>query len=232
MIDFGGKTVREVMTPRPNIVAIGDDKTLEDLRQLVISEQYSRIPVFKGTLDNMQGFVHVRDMFEVDYERRLKKKVREVMRPLEAVPETKQVGELLREMQRDARHIVVVVDEYGNTAGLATLEDLVEEILGEIRDEHEPARDVEEENGGAYVMAGTYDLDHLKDLVSFEPSSSTEATTVGGLVTEWFGYVPSPGEVLEREGIRIEVLAASDLRVDRVRLAKLPSEAAESPANA
>jgi CBS domain containing-hemolysin-like protein len=223
VIDFGEKVVREVMTPRPNIVAISEDKTLEELRQLVISEQYSRIPVFKGNLDNIQGFVHVRDMFEVDYERRLKRKVREIMRPLDPVPETKPVDNLLREMQRDGKHMVLVVDEYGGTAGLVTMEDLVEEIFGEIRDEHEPAHDFRKEPGGAYVMAGTYDLDHLKELVSFEPSNATEATTVGGLVTEWFGYVPSPGEVLEREGIRIEVLASSDLRVDKVRLAKLPA---------
>jgi CBS domain containing-hemolysin-like protein len=221
VLDFGEKTVREVMTPRPNIVAIAEDKTLEELRQLVISEQYSRIPVYKGSLDNMQGFVHVRDMFEIDYEKRLKRRVREIMRTMDAVPESKPVDALLREMQRDGKHIVLVVDEYGNTAGLVTMEDLVEEILGEIRDEHEPALDVQQDADGAYVMAGTYDLDHLKDLVAFEPAHSTEATTVGGLVTEWFGYVPSPGEVLEREGIRIEVLAASDLRVDRVRLAKL-----------
>lgn len=223
VIDFKDKVVREVMTPRPNIVAISEDKTLEELRQLVISEQYSRIPVYKGSLDNMQGFVHVRDMFELDYERRLKRKVREIMRPLDAVPETKPVNELLREMQRDGKHMVLVVDEYGNTAGLVTMEDLVEEIVGEIRDEHEPAADYQKDADGAYIVAGTYDLDHLKELVAFEPAESTEATTVGGLVTEWFGYVPSPGEVLEREGIRIEVLAASDLRVDKVRLAKLPS---------
>lgn len=224
VIDFKDKVVREVMTPRPNIVAISEDKTLEELRQLVISEQYSRIPVYKGSLDNMQGFVHVRDMFEVEYERRVKRRVREIMRPLDAVPESKPVNDLLREMQRDGKHMVLVVDEYGNTAGLVTMEDLVEEIFGEIRDEHEPPSDYRKAGDGAFVLAGTYDLDHLKELVAFEPPESTEATTVGGLVTEWFGYVPSPGEVLERDGIRIEVLAASELRVDKVKLAKLAAE--------
>jgi CBS domain containing-hemolysin-like protein len=224
VIDFKDKVVREVMTPRPNIVAISEDKTLEELRQLVISEQYSRIPVYKGSLDNMQGFVHVRDMFEVEYERRVKRRVREIMRPLDAVPESKPVNDLLREMQRDGKHMVLVVDEYGHTAGLVTMEDLVEEIFGEIRDEHEPPSDYRKAGDGAFVLAGTYDLDHLKELVAFEPPESTEATTVGGLVTEWFGYVPSPGEVLERDGIRIEVLAASELRVDKVKLAKLAAE--------
>lgn len=224
VIDFKDKVVREVMTPRPNIVAISEDKTLEELRQLVISEQYSRIPVYKGSLDNMQGFVHVRDMFEVDYERRVKRRVREIMRPLDAVPESKPVNDLLREMQRDGKHMVLVVDEYGNTAGLVTMEDLVEEIFGEIRDEHEPPSDHRQGPDGAFVLAGTYDLDHLKELVAFEPPASTEATTVGGLVTEWFGYVPSPGEVLERGGLRIEVLAASELRVDKVKLTKLAAE--------
>jgi putative hemolysin len=228
VIEFGDKTVRQVMTPRPNIVAMSEDKTLEDLRQLVINEQYSRIPVFRGTLDNIVGFVHVRDMFEIDYQQRVKRKVREVMREIDAVPETKAVDVLLREMQRDGKHMVVVVDEYGGTAGLVTMEDLVEEIFGEIRDEHEPGQDVAEDGDGGYVLSGSYDLDNLHELVEFRPEESTEATTIGGLVTEWMGHVPQAGECVEREGIRIEVLAASDLRVERVRLSRTTAPTEES----
>jgi CBS domain containing-hemolysin-like protein len=225
VIEFGDKTVREVMTPRPNIVAIAEDKTLEDLRQLVINEQFSRIPVYRASIDNIVGFVHVRDMFEADTAQRSRRKVREIMREIDAVPESKPVGDLLREMQRDGKHMVVVVSEYGSTAGLATMEDLVEEILGEIRDEHEPALDVTREPDGAFLLSGSYDLDNLHELVEFRPVESTEATTVGGLVTEWMGHVPQPGESVAREGIRIEVLAASDLRVERVRLYRIESEA-------
>lgn len=226
VLEFGDKTVREVMTPRPNIVAIAEDKTLEDLRQLVIHEQYSRIPVYRGSIDNIVGFVHVRDMFEADTAQRARRRVREIMREIDAVPETKPVGDLLREMQRDGKHMVVVVSEYGATAGLATMEDLVEEILGEIRDEHEPALDVTAEGDGVYLLSGNYDLDNLHDLVHFRPSESTEATTIGGLVTEWMGHVPQPGESVSRDGIRIEVLAASDLRVERVRVSKAVDETA------
>lgn len=220
VIEFKEKTVREVMTPRPNIVAIHEDKNLEELRQLVINEQFSRVPVFRGSLDNIVGFIHVRDMFEIDGQQRAKRKVREIMREIDAVPETKLVLDLLREMQRAGAHMVVVVNEYGGTAGLATMEDLVEEILGEIRDEHEPSQDVLKEPDGSYIVSGSYDVDHLHELFAFERTAGTESTTIGGLVTEWMGRVPQAGEFVEKEGLRIEVLASSELRIDRVRLSR------------
>jgi putative hemolysin len=227
VIEFGDKTVREVMTPRPNVVAISDEATLEELRQLVINEKYSRIPVFRGALDNMVGFVHVRDMFEVDNAQRNRRRVRDIMRDLDAVPETKPAGLLLREMQRDGKHMVAVVDEYGGIAGIVTMEDLLEEVFGEIRDEHEPTADVIKEADGSFIVAGTFDLDHLSDLLMFTPGDSTEATTIGGLVTEWTGHVPQAGEFVERDGLRIEVLAASDLHVDRVRLSRAEADLEE-----
>ena len=228
VVAFGDKTVREVMTPRPSIVAIGQDQSLEDLRQLVIHEQYSRIPVFEKDIDSIVGFVHVRDMFEVEEAERPKRRVRELLREIKQVPETKPVKALLDEMRHAGAHMCVVIDEYGNAAGLATMEDLVEEILGEIRDEHEPQLDVVPEGEGVYVVSGSFDLDHLAELFEFHPDEETESTTVGGLATEWFGRVPHPGESIEREGIRLEILASNDLRVDRVRIARVP-EASETP---
>jgi len=219
VVAFGGKTVREVMTPRPNVIAIESTRSLAQLRELVIEHQYSRVPVYEGTIDHIVGFVHVRDMFELSEEDRKNRVVKELMRPIRYVPETKPVNDLLREMQQDGAHMVIVIDEYGNTAGLATMEDLVEEILGEIHDEHEPERDVYPE-GDSYVMSGSLDLDRLEDLLGFRPQEKTESTTVGGLVTEWTGHVPHAGEVVEREGIRIEVLAGNDLRVNQVRVSK------------
>jgi CBS domain containing-hemolysin-like protein len=221
VVEFGDKTVREVMTPRPNIVAIEKGKSLEELRQLVIHEQYSRIPVFDGTIDNIIGFVHVRDMFELDEEERKTRKVEELVRELKPVPETKRVSELLKEMQASGAHMAVVVDEYGNTAGIATMEDLVEEVFGEIRDEHEPASDVTREPDGSLVVSGSYELDRLEELIGFRPQEETESTTIGGLATEWLGRVPNRGERIEREGIRIEVLAGSDRRVEKVRISRL-----------
>src|SRR5208337_2600543 len=200
VVAFGSKTVREVMTPRPKIVAIEASRSLEDLRELVIHEQYSRIPVYEQTFDNIAGFVHVRDMFELDEADRQGRQVRELMRPIRLVPETKPVNDLLREMQEAGAHMAIAIDEYGNVAGLATMEDLVEEILGEIHDEHEPERDVTEEAEGQFVTAGSLDLDRLHDLLGFRPAEDTESTTIGGLVTEWLGHVPKAGESVERDG--------------------------------
>jgi CBS domain containing-hemolysin-like protein len=118
--------------------------------------------------------------------------------------------------------MAIVVDEYGNTAGLVTMEDMVEEILGEIHDEHEPERDVVEESQGTYVVSGTVDVDRLHELLAFRPQEEPESTTIGGLVTEWLGHVPHVGETVERDGIRLEVLAGNELRVDQVRVSRVP----------
>ncbi|HTP34939.1 MAG TPA: hemolysin family protein [Candidatus Acidoferrales bacterium] len=221
VVEFGDKVVREVMTPRPNIVAIAAESTLEQLRQLVITEQYSRIPVFEQTIDNIVGFIHVRDMFELEEEEREKRTVRELVRPIMLVPETKPVSALMRQMQHENTHMVIVVDEYGNTAGLATMEDLLEVIIGEIRDEHEPESDIKEDGNGGYIVSGSFDLDRVADLVhEFHREEDIESTTVGGLVSEWLGHVPRPGESTDRDGIRIEVLDADELRVTQVRIGK------------
>jgi len=221
VVEFGDKTVREVMTPRPNIVAVAADQSLENLRQLVITEQYSRIPVYEAGIDHIIGFVHVRDMFELDEDERQGRTVRELLRPIRFVPETKPVNDLLKEMQQDRAHMAIAVDEYGNTAGLVTLEDLVEEVFGEIQDEHEPVADVVEESSGHYVVSGNYSLDRLEELLDFRPAEEPESTTAGGLVSEWMGHVPRPGESVERQGIRIEVLKSNDLRVEQVRVSKV-----------
>jgi magnesium and cobalt exporter, CNNM family len=220
VVAFGDKTVREVMTARPRVVAIQQDAPLEELRDLAIREQFSRIPAYEETIDQVVGFVHVRDMFELEEDQRAARKVRDIMRPIRAVPETKPVNDLLREMQEEGAHMAVVVDEYGSTAGIVTMEDMVEEIVGEIHDEHEPERDFHEEPDGSYVVSGSFDLGRLGDLLDFHPQEDTESTTVGGLITEWLGHVPVAGEETERDGISIRVLAANNLRVDQVRVAR------------
>ena len=224
VVEFGDKTVREVMTPRPNIVAVAADQSLENLRQLVITEQYSRIPVYEHGIDHIIGFVHVRDMFELDEDEREGRTVRELMRPIRFVPETKPVNNLIKEMQQDRAHMAIVVDEYGNTAGLVTLEDLVEEVFGEIQDEHEPVEDVVEDGPGRYIVSGNFSVDRLQEMLDFRPAEEPESTTAGGLVSEWLGHVPSPGEFVEREGIRIEVLKSNDLRVEQVRVSKAEAQ--------
>jgi len=169
--------------------------------------------------------VYVRDMFELDEQDRHGRLVKELARPIRAVPESKPVNDLLREMQHDGAHMAIVIDEYGNTAGLVTMEDMVEEILGEIHDEHEPERDVQKESDDSFVVTGSLDLDRLHELIGFRPHDETESTTIGGLVTEWLGRVPHVGEKAEREGIRIEVLAGDELKVEQVRVSKVEEEA-------
>ena len=220
VVEFGDTTVREVMTPRPNIVAISENASIEDLRKLVIHEQYSRIPVYKTSIDDICGFVHVRDVFELDEESRANKTVATLKRPIRFVPETKPVRDLMREMQQDNTHMVIVIDEYGNTAGLASMEDLVEVIVGEIRDEHEPGSDVTPVGDGSFLVSGSFDVARLHDLFEFRPQEEAESTTIGGLLSEWLGRVPVAGESVERDGIHAEVLAGNDLRVEQVKLRK------------
>ncbi len=220
VVAFGDKTVREVMTPRPSMVTVCVEVTLEELRKLVIHEQFSRIPVYEGSIDQIIGFIHVRDMFELDQQERTRQTIRDVVRTVKFVPESKPVNDLLREMQQDGNHIAIVVDEYGSTAGLITMEDMMEEIVGEIRDEHEPGHDVQPDGENGFIVAGSFDVDHLHDLVAFRADEGTESTTVGGLMTEWMGHVPQAGEIVKRHGISLEVLASNGLRVDKVRISK------------
>lgn len=229
---FGEKTVREVMTPRPNMVTISADKTLEELRELVVKEQYSRIPVYGKSIDEVTGFVHVRDMFEVSEQDRATRLVKELQRKVTLVPETKPVDDLLRDMQKAGQHMSIVVDEYGNTAGLVTMEDLVEQIVGEIHDEHDPERDTIRQDDGSFILSGNFEVDLLEELVGFSGDHESESTTVGGLITEWLGHVPAKGEAAEKDGLRIEVLSSSDLRVEQVRISR-PEAVAEatSPAD-
>ncbi len=220
VVALGDKTVREVMTPRPNIVAIRQDATIEEFRALAIENHFSRIPVYESSIDDIIGFVHVRDMVKLDYEDRARRTVRDLVRPTKFVPETKPVAGLFREMQRDNVHMAIVVDEYGDTAGLVTMEDVVEEVFGEIHDEHDWPADVVQEADGVYLISGHVDLDRLHDLLEFRPGEQTESTTVGGLVTEWLGHVPPVGETVERDGIRIEVTAGDERHVLQVRVSR------------
>jgi CBS domain containing-hemolysin-like protein len=224
VVEFGDKTVREVMTARNAMVVVQADRTLAELRQLVIEAQYSRFPVYEDDLDQIIGFVHVRDMFEVGDSDLDKRTVRELIRPIRAVPESKPVSRLLKELQAESTHMAIVVNEYGNTAGLVTLEDVMEEIFGEIRDEHEPEHDIESDGNGGFIVPGSLDLDRLDEIIGYRPEPEPESTTVGGLIAEWAGHVPRVGEVVEEDGILMEVLAGNELRVDKVRVCRKETE--------
>ena len=229
VVAFGDKRVREVMTPRPSVIGVDVADTLENVRRISREHQFSRMPVFEGSLDRVVGFVHVRDIYEAAEEGG---GIREIVRHIETVPETMPVARLLRELQERGEQIVCVADEYGRMAGLASMEDLMEEVFGEIRDEHEPQADAERQSDGSVIVSGSFDLDNLEEEFNFRPGPGVEATTAGGLASEWYGAVPRPGIVIERDGLRMEVLAADDFRVDRVKISAAPAAAAETSSTA
>jgi CBS domain containing-hemolysin-like protein len=224
-VEFGDKLVKDVMTPRPQVFAVKDSTTLEGFLVQLRDHNYSRVPVYSGTLDNVTGIAFSHDLLQItDIEARIRT-VATIQRPATFVPETKKGYELLREMQREKQHMRIVIDEYGAVAGLVTIEDLLEQIVGEIRDEHEtevPREDPVREDSGAWVVSGSFPVDQLADLFGegFEAPEDYEATTVGGLVSEIEGRIPLAGEVVElkQSGLRVEVIASTDRRTDRVRI--------------
>ena len=223
VVEFGDKTVREVMTPRPDVIAVPVGMTIAELTDQLKTHPYSRIPVYEGDVDHIKGIVYAKDLMQVADVEAHTKTVRDLMRPeVYFVPETKFGSELLREMQRDNARLAIVIDEYGGVAGLVTIEDLVEEIVGEIRDEHEEG-DVVNESDTSYIFNGNTDVDLLEKLLGVRPEEK-EATTVAGLVSELAGHIPKAGEVFQEKGLRFEVLESTERRVDRVRVSLQPKQ--------
>ena len=218
VVEFGDKIVREVMRPRPEVFAVSATTTVAQLTEMLRQRTYSRIPVYEHDLDHIVGIVHAHDLLQVPDSEAAHRRVRELMKTgLYFVPETKRGSQLLREMQRQNIRMAIVVDEYGGFAGIVTVEDLVEEIVGELRDESEAKTDLVRESENSYVVPGNMDVDRLDELFGIRVDDY-EATTVSGLVTEIAGHIPQPGEVLERDRLRFEVLDATSRRVQRVRI--------------
>jgi CBS domain containing-hemolysin-like protein len=232
VIEFGEKRVRDVMTPRPDVIAIRSTASLEDLRELIIKTKFSRLPVYDKSLDDVVGIVFARDMLEVPDRDRPHRNVRELMRAALFVPETKFGSDLLKEMQRKNQQMAIVIDEYGLMAGLVTAEDLVEEIVGEIGEEdRRPAPDVLREVGGAMILRGSVPIDKIAELFGVSLESAAEqanATTVAGLLNSLAGHVPRTGEVIDSDGLRFEVLEANQRKVLRVRARRAAADAASS----
>ena len=245
VVEFGDKVVREVMTPRPEIFAVPQTLTLKEFTAAIEQKPFSRVPVFRESLDDVTGIAFAHDLLQVTDEDAETRTIAQIQRPAAFVPETKMVAELLREMQSEKQHMRIVIDEYGGVAGIVTIEDLLEAIVGNIADEHdEPEHDDTpvRENNGAYVVTGAFELSRLRDLFADQfsaarsgPGDETErdtrddptalrlpdhyeSTTVGGLVSELAGHIPLPGEVVEEDGLRLEVLASTDRRIDRIRV--------------
>jgi putative hemolysin len=289
-VEFGDKVVLEVMTPRPEIFSVPGTLTLQEFTATINEHAFSRVPVYNGSLDHVTGIAFAHDLLKVLDAEANTRSVAQIQRPAAFVPETKKVAELLREMQREKQHMRIVIDEYGTVAGLVTIEDLLEAIVGNIADEHdEPEADdapIREPNG-AYVVTGSFELSRLRDLFADQFDSTTrrpaaaiisdevephpadspeaydlrnirahdlrdrmdpldpvddraprdtrddptavrlpehyESTTLGGLVSEIAGHIPLPGEVVEEDGLRLEVLASTDRRIDRIRVSLIAS---------
>ncbi len=222
-LEFGDALVREVMTPRVEIAAIERSATLGALRELVARSKHSRIPVYRDSLDHIEGVVHIKDIIPLLGMGNDGAGLEALVRPAHFVPESKRVSELLRQMQRSRQHLAIVVDEYGGTAGLVTIEDLLEEIVGEIADEHEREDEIVREGEGVYLASGLADLDRIEELFG-KPLANGDADTLGGLIFSALGRIPERGEALEVQGIRMEVVDADGRRIYRVRLS--PSTAA------
>jgi CBS domain containing-hemolysin-like protein len=227
-VEFGDKVVREVMTPRPTVFAVPGTITLEQFLDLIRAHPYSRVPVYAESLDNVTGIAFAHDLLQISDADARSRTVAAIQRPATFVPETKKVNELLREMQREKQHMRIVIDEYGGVAGLVTIEDLLEELVGAIRDEHEDedVSSVIKEPGGSWVVPGNLENGRVEEILGgFDLPEDVEATTIGGLVSEAAGRIPQAGEVVEGFGLRFEILSSTDRRVNRLRVSRVAATA-------
>jgi len=220
IVDFGDTLVREVMTPRPDIHAIPADTSVAELRAIFREQEYSRFPVYKDNLDNIVGIIRIKDLLQIDDGALDERPITPLVRPATFVPETKRVPELLKEFQRRQVQMAIVVDEYGGTAGLVTIEDLLEQIVGEIRDEDDvESEPIVDEGNGSYVFSAKVSFDELRDRLGLavEPEGFE---TVGGYILTRVGRVPAVGETFEVDGLFAEVLEAERRRIHKVRFRK------------
>ena len=217
VVEFSGKTVREAMKPRPAMFAVPANTTVERLIEMLRSRHYSRVPVYEGTIHSIKGIVYAQDVLQVPDTEAHTRTVETIMRhDVYFVPESKLGSDLLREMQKQNIRMAIVVDEYGGVAGLVTIEDLVEEIVGEIRDEREKP-EIIRDGERAFIVSGGTDVDRLDELFGIK-LEGRESATIAGLVSELAGRIPGKGEAVEEDGLRFEVLDSTDRKVERVRV--------------
>lgn len=232
VVKFGHTVAREVMTPRPEIAAIEINSSIEELRGLFRAKRLTRYPVYSGQLDHIEGFVSVRDLMELSPEEQKRARLRDLLLPLPFVPETKPIQDLLKELQQSTTQMAIVIDEYGSVSGLSTIEDLVEQIVGEIRDEVEPhARDIIKESASTYILSGHAELAQVGDEVNV-PLEADDYSTVAGLVMNQLGHVPAAGEKVVSNGLTFEVLEANQRTVLKVRMLVPPGLPSENPTHA
>src|ERR1043165_3762765 len=229
IIEFGDTRVNEVMTPRPDIVAVPDTATCREARDIILESKYSRLPVYREQMDNVEGIIYVRDLLLCWAEGREDENIQTLLRPVYAIPETKPVADLLEEMQKAHAQLAIVIDEYGGVAGLVTVEDILEEIVGEIEDEDIAGEELEEivqEPDGAYVVPGSTEIGKIERIFDMEIEDD-DFTTIAGLVINEQGKVPDVGECLNIRGLEVEVLDADERRINRLRVKAEPKVTTE-----
>ena len=228
VVEFSDKRVREVMTARPDIVAIPANATLEELHAKLVESGFTKLPVYEHSVDDIVGVVYSQDLLQVADSDLLKRQVRELMRPVLFMPETKIGSELLREMRQQDQTMAVIIDEHGSVAGLATMEDLVEEIVGAGGvDSTHPKLEMVREGTSSLIMRGSTAIGDVEEMlgVHFGESADETVTTIAGLLSHVSGKVPAPGEKCDLEGFRFEVLEANQRKVLRVKIQKLSGTA-------
>jgi putative hemolysin len=224
VVEFSDKRVREVMTPRPDVIAMQADASLEEMHAKYVETKLAKMPVYAKSLDDIVGVVHVQDLLQIADTDLPKRKVHELMKPALFVPETKLGSDLLKEMRQKGHSMVIVIDEHGTVAGIATVEDLVEEIVGESNAGNlQPAPDAVREPDGSLVLRGSMSIREAEDLLSaqFGENADETVTTIAGLLSTVSGKVPAPGDKVDLGGFHFEVLEANQRKVLRLRAKRL-----------
>jgi CBS domain containing-hemolysin-like protein len=231
VVEFSDKRVREVMTPRPDVVAIQADAPLEEMYAKFVERKFAKMPVYEKSPDDIIGVVHAQDLLQIADTDLPKRKVRELLKPILFVPETKAGSDLLREMRQKGQSMVVVIDEHGSVAGIATVEDLVEEIVGESKSARmQPAPDASREPDGSLILRGSMSISDVEKLlaIQFGDHSDETVTTIAGLLSHALGKVPAPADKIDLEGYRFEVLEANQRKVLRLRARRLGSTSSKA----
>src|SRR5215216_1963766 len=226
IIEFGDTRVSEVMTPRPDIVAVAATTTIREARDVILESKYSRLPVYREQIDNVEGIIYVRDLLQCWAEGSEDESIKPLIRDVYFVPETKPVSDLLDEMQKAHVQLAMVIDEYGGVCGLVTVEDILEEIVGEIEDEDiagEELEEIVEHKDGSYDVMASTEIGKIERLFDMEIEAD-DFTTIAGLVINESGKVPAAGEVLTIRGLEVEVLEADERRILRLRVRKAQEE--------
>ena len=228
VFEFGDTILREVMVPRPDMVAVPRETSLEEVLELILRTGYSRIPAYGRDIDDIVGLAYAKDVLRSLHDGQADKPLDEILRPAPFMPESMRAAECLREMRRRKSHMVIVIDEYGGTSGLVTLEDLLEEIVGEIADEYDREEpNVEPLPDGDYRVNARLDVDEVNELLDVE-LPSTEWDSIGGLLFNLVGGVPREGQEVEFQGLRLRAERVQGRRIGRVRIHRLdPPEESE-----